>query len=246
MKTVAEWSQAFDLLWNNIFSDKAPGLEEYEKSMFLTLGQEELVKDAFSPKTNVLGEGFDDSIRRQADFVTLVATTSPIAIASNYVTTALNNRGTTRYYMYPDEAFLVLNEEVEVDGKFMTVVPLSYDEYARLMMRPYKYPPKGQVWRLLNTNVMSGSEPYAFQMIELIGNFKNSDVLDYRMRYVQRPHPIILETLGSGSGLSIEGQTEAATCTLPEHLHDEILARAVNLAKIAWVDAAAPQGQLKQ
>ena len=243
MKTVEEWSQAFDLLWNNIFSDKAPGLEEYEKSMFLTLGQEELVKDAFSPKTNALGEGFDDSVRRQSDFLTLISTATPVSVASSNVTTAFNNRSTTRYYMYPEEAFLVLNEEVAVEGNYMTVVPLSYEEYARLMMRPYKYPPKGQVWRLItNTDLTSGSSPVPYQVIELIGNFHQSDVIDYRMRYVHRPDPIILVDL-TDSGLSIEGKTADATCTLPEHLHDEILARAVNLAKIAWVDAAAPQGQ---
>ena len=243
MKTVDEWSQGFDLLWNNIFSDKAPGLEKYEKSMFLTLGQEELVKDAFSPKTNPLGEGFDDSVRRQADFLSLISSTTLVNVASSAVTSAFNNRTTTRYYMYPSEAFLVLNEEVAVEGKYMTVIPLSYEEYARLMMRPYKYPPKGQVWRLItNTDMTAGSEPLSYQVIELIGNFHNDDVIDYRMRFVHRPHPIILESLAD-TGLSIEGETAEATCTLPEHLHDEILARAVNLAKIAWVDAAAPQGQ---
>ena len=36
MKTVGEWSLEFDLLYNNIASDKAPGLTEYEKSVFLS------------------------------------------------------------------------------------------------------------------------------------------------------------------------------------------------------------------
>lgn len=243
MKTVDEWSQGFDLLWNNIFSDKAPGLEKYEKSMFLTLGQEELVKDVFSSKTNPLGEGFDDSVRRQADFLSLISSTTLASVAPSAVTSAFNSRSTTRYFMYPSDAFLVLNEEVAVDGDYKTVVPLSYEEYARLMMRPYKYPPKGQVWRLItNTQPTAGSEPLLYQVIELIGYFRSDDVIEYRMRFVHRPHPIILESLVD-TGLSIEGETEVATCALPEHLHDEILARAVNLAKIAWVDAAAPQGQ---
>ena len=242
MKTAVEWSQGFDLLWNNIMSDKAPGLEEYEKSMFLTIAQEELVKDAFSRKTNALGEGYDDSIRRQSDFRTLISTATPLPLSASDIS-AFNTRSTTRYYEYPDDAFLVLNEELSVEGNFKTVVPLSYDEYARLMMRPYKYPPKGQVWRLItNKGVTSGSEPTTYEVIELIGNFHTGDIIDYRMRFVQRPKPIILAALTGG--LSIEGQTEQSTSfDLPEHLHDEVLVRAVNLAKIAWVDPAAPQGQ---
>ena len=43
MKTCEEWSLEFDLLYNNIASDKAPGLNEYEKSVFLTRAQETIV-----------------------------------------------------------------------------------------------------------------------------------------------------------------------------------------------------------
>ena len=66
-----ELYQKFNLLWNNIASDKAPGLEKYEISVLMTQAQEALVKDYFSARSNALAEGFDDSIRRQSDFRTL-------------------------------------------------------------------------------------------------------------------------------------------------------------------------------
>jgi hypothetical protein len=36
MDNVTEWSDAFDLYYNNIMSNAAPGLTEYDKSILLT------------------------------------------------------------------------------------------------------------------------------------------------------------------------------------------------------------------
>lgn len=244
MKTVDEWALAFDVLWNNIASDKAPGLEPYEKSLFLTQAENALVKDYFSSGSNVWKEGFDDSERRQSDFRTLVESASLSSIdggPAKFIT-----RSGTRYYQYPPNALLVLNEElvasVNDSEKFYVVVPISYEELFRLMKKPYKYPPKGQAWRLISNTGQENDD--AYQVLEIIGRFPEGCTLDYRMRYVKRPSPIILEDLEEG--MSIDGQTEAMTCTLPEHLHDEILQRAVMIAKIAWTDSAAAQGQTGQ
>ena len=38
-----EFSSEFDILYNNIMSNTAPGLDEYEKSVFLTQAQEQLI-----------------------------------------------------------------------------------------------------------------------------------------------------------------------------------------------------------
>ena len=240
MKTVDEWSLEFDLLWNNIASDKAPGLERYEKSVFLTEAQEDLVKEYFTPKGNALAEGIDDSTRRQSDFRSLICSATLSEVSSSDDTTKFSTRRGTRYYEYPSDAFLVLNEDVYAekngDTQFYTVVPLSYDEYARLMKKPYKYPPKGLVWRLItHTGEVTGRE---YPVIEIIGNVPSDYAVAYMMRYVKRPEPIILEDL-SLNGLSIEGHTAVQTCLLPEHLHNEILRRAVMLAKVSWNEPTA-------
>ena len=66
--TVQEFSNEFDVLYNSITSNQAPGLDEYEKSVFLTKAQDEIVKAYFNPKTNKVQEGFDGNERRQIDF----------------------------------------------------------------------------------------------------------------------------------------------------------------------------------
>ena len=62
--TTKEFSNQFDVLYNNIMSNQAPGLDEYEKSVFLTKAQEDIVKAYFNPKGNKYFEGFDDSALR--------------------------------------------------------------------------------------------------------------------------------------------------------------------------------------
>ena len=39
-----EFSNEFDVLYQNITSNQAPGLDEYEKSVFLSKAQDEIVK----------------------------------------------------------------------------------------------------------------------------------------------------------------------------------------------------------
>ena len=46
--TSEEFSNQFDVLYNNITSNQAPGLNEYEKSVFLTKAQSEIVKNYFT------------------------------------------------------------------------------------------------------------------------------------------------------------------------------------------------------
>ena len=77
--TTQEFSNEFDVLYNNIMSNQAPGLDEYEKSVFLTKAQSEVLKNYFNPKGNKYQEGFDESEKRQIDFSTLIKAVKPTA-----------------------------------------------------------------------------------------------------------------------------------------------------------------------
>lgn len=46
--TTEEFNREFDILYNNIMSNQAPGLNLYEKSLFLTQAQEDIVKELYS------------------------------------------------------------------------------------------------------------------------------------------------------------------------------------------------------
>ena len=288
--SVEEMDNMFDVLYNNITSNQAPGLNAYEKSVFLTKGQDETMKNYFNPKSkgNNTQEGFDGSAKRQVDFsmLTTVATTSATSYTYSLVTGKTDKDGKPVYsrtevtapkstYSYteaydsdgnvlkdekdnvlyirnegidvsdfgaplfdmrentksvtlPSKLMYAINEMVEVtrnDKKILLqVVPVKFDEYSRLMCKPYKRPLKYQAWRLINNDVVNKADI-------VVGP---SDTLTkYTIRYVRRPNPIIVSDL---DGLTIEGKSTATECELDPILHEEILQRAVELAKIAWTN----------
>lgn len=225
--TIAEFSDQFDVLFNNITSNQAPGLNEYEKSLFLTKAEKEIVKNHFSAnsKGNALGEGFDDSAKRQADFSVLMKTAACTAAT---ISGRIDDRSVG--YTYPSDVFIVINESVKVGNIIKQVVPLRYDEYLRLMSKPYKRPLKYQVWRLINSGSISGST--ATKTVEIIAGPGDS-ITSYSIRYVRTPKPIIV---GNLDGLTIDGQSSISdACEIDPILHEDILQRAVELAKAAWV-----------
>ena len=288
--SVEEMDNMFDVLYNNITSNQAPGLNAYEKSVFLTKGQDEILKNYFNPKSkgNNTQEGFDGSVKRQVDFsmLTTVATTSATSYTYSLVsgktdkdgkpvysrteTTApkstysyteaydaegnvlkdekdnilyIRNEGTdvsdfgtplfdmrenTKSITLPSKLMYAINEMVEVTRNnkavLLQVVPVKFNEYSRLMCKPYKRPLKYQAWRLTNNDVVNKADI-------VVGP---SDTLTkYTIRYVRRPNPIIVSDL---DGLTIDGVSHASECELDPIIHTEILQRAVELAKIAWTN----------
>ena len=246
--TINEFSDQFDLLYNNITSNQAPGLSEYEKSVFLTKAEKEIVKNYFSPnsKGNNLQQGFDDSAKRQADFSMLLATGVCARVPDSQVTQQIDSRSLV--FSFPPELFIVINEAISttavMDGQrvkypanTLQVIPLKYDEYTRMMSKPYKRPLKNQAWRLLNSASVSGSEATETRTkyAEIIVNswYENA-IDDYSIRYIKTPAPILLADF-TADGLSIDGKSgQSNNCELDPILHEDILQRAVELAKVAW------------
>ena len=72
--TNTEFSNEFDVLYNSITSNQAPGLDEYEKSVFLTKAQSEILREYFNPRIDAANGGFDGSQKRQYDFSFLIKT----------------------------------------------------------------------------------------------------------------------------------------------------------------------------
>lgn len=118
-----------------------------------------------------------------------------------------------------------------------------------LMQKPYQYPTKRSVWRIITDNVHDDEEEEYGSCCEIIGRFK-TDNISYKMRYVKKPTPIILVNLTEEyEGLSIDGmygnEPEYAVknsnneyigipCYLPEGVHHEIVQRAVELATAVY------------
>lgn len=254
--TIQEFSTEFDVLYNNITSNQAPGINEYEKSVFLTKAQSQLVNEYFNTRTDGFGGGFDGSQKRQYDFSSLIC----VAELSNYNDASyikLDKR--SRVFLFPSDYFLAVNEIIS-DGVFQyAITPLSYGEYQRLMLKPYNFPVKRGVWRLntnIKENVEDGEVISTQPIVEIIGKFQKTkqegesvptEHITYNLRYIKTPSPIVLDDLSNyGTDLTIRGVTEETPCQLPEETHQEILERAVTLAKIAWQGGTATQAAAQQ
>lgn len=229
--TTQEFSAEFDILYNNIASNQAPGLDEYEKSVFLTKAQEELVKNYFNPLGNKYQQGYGDSSKRNINLDKLVEVAEVLLDSTFSNTISIDIRSLTPA-TYP-KALFVLGETVLISNhetginKRCTVVELSPGEYSRLMLRPYARPTHTSVWKI------TGSYDHAIGR----NNFEyilpvNAEHADLYIRYVKYPKPIVLEEL---EGISINGVTEVTECELDEGMHSEILQRAVELAKASYV-----------
>ena len=239
--TAIEFSDQFDVMYNNIMSNAAPGLNEYEKSVFLTKAQDEVVKNYFNPKGNKYQEGFDGSAKRQIDFSKLMKSSSISLSTSNTSFDARAKVGTL-----PSDVLVVINEVITLTSGgspagTRQVIPITYEEYTRLMSKPYKEPLKNQAWRLITGQTSAAT-------IEVIIN--NNDIAKspaYKIRYVRKPNPIVVANLASavGDGVSVNGVSVMTECELDASIHQEILQRAVELAKAAYAIDQSGQAQLQ-
>lgn len=222
-----EFSNGFDVLYNNIMSNAAPGINEYEKSVLLTKAQDEILKNYFNPQGNKYQEGFDGSAKRQIDFSGLIS----VADCTSQSGAGFDLRA--KIYRMPEDVFLIINETLTTNTGVKQVVPISFDEYSRLMSKPYKGPLKYQAWRLVTEG--SGNENVIVEVIPHSGE----TVSKYTVRYVRRPKPIVLVDLASEYGdVSINGVSTISECELNPLIHEEILQRAVELAKIVYTGDA--------
>ena len=212
--TTSELSNEFDILFNNISSNKAPGLEPYEKSVLLTQAQEEIIKGLYNG--NLVGESFETTEELRRYIEGLVKTEELILIESDFP--AMDSR--SKFFELPSEVWFITYEQVTVSkesqNKIIKVVPMRQDEWHKSKNNPFKMPNDDKIIRL-----DSGEG-----VIELITTYPS--ISSYLIKYIKRPNPIILEDLPYG--LSINEQNTEAGCELNTALHRIILERAVQLA----------------
>lgn len=152
--TLEEFSTEFDVLYNSITSNAAPGFNDYEKSVLLTLAQEELIKSYFVANNNTTGVGLDGSQKRHYDFSTLIKIKSlkniiyDIITARDKVSIPFLKKERNAIFLIPNDVFLILNEHLIAKDNNYIVFPISYDTYNLLMSKPFPYPNKRQAWRL--------------------------------------------------------------------------------------------------
>ena len=223
--TTEEFSNEFDTLLNSYSNiepfGKASGileLDEYEKSIFLTNAQEEIVIGMYNGK-NPFGDSFErtEEIRRYLSDLIKTYTTADkeeglIGLSESSI-----------FFRLPDDLWFITYEAVDlrdselgcVSGRDISVIPVTQDEYHRIKKNPFRGTNERRALRL-----DSGGK-----MVEIISKY---NVGRYLVRYLSRPAPIILTDLPDN--LSINGISVKTECELNPVMHRVILEKAVNLA----------------
>lgn len=256
--TNSEFSNSFDTLLNSYSIETQFGeeeskadivLNEYEKSVFLSAAQDIIVKSFFDGTHNSEGEGFDDSIKRQIDFSSLI-TTATLTQSNNQEDTFddrgiifnmplrkyPNNDGTYSEKEGSTDVLFILNEKLKTTYqesetsepiiKNYVIVPINYKEYDREMSKAYSQPLKRQAWRLFQNN--SQGFDIKSELIPRWNLTAKETIIAYKIRYIRRPRPIVLVNLTEN--LEIDGFTKQQECEINPILHSEILQKAFELA----------------
>jgi len=224
--TNTELKNEFLIHYNAIATQSAPGLDDYEISVFLTKAQLELVKTRYNHLGNKYNDGFEGSEKRRVDLREL--------LVNHLSTTEINDphkiHANSQFYEIPNNVFLIVHESARVstedclNGKYIDVYPKTHDEFNIQMKNPFKKPDADHIWRI-DYSKLNGKKT-----VELISPY---NITEYKLRYIKYPLPIILTDLSVAflnEGLSIDGITAETPCELNEEIHREIIDRAVELA----------------
>lgn len=226
--TVQEFSSGFDTLLNSYstvqqFGEQTSGrevvLDEYEKSLFLTQAQLDIVISFYNGK-NSTGESFESSeeFRRYLD---ALIKTKEYTEEDKLDIKGISSKSTL--FTLPDDLAFITMEQIEYNDEKLdcpsnniaSVYPVTQDEYNRVKNNPFRGPTVYKALRL----------DYGTNIVEIISVY---NIGVYTLKYLSKPEPIILEDLPDG--LTINGVSEVTECKLNEVLHDKILERAVQLA----------------
>jgi len=162
--TITEFKDGFDILYNNIMSGKAPGLNEFDKSFFLTKAQGEIILNHYNFKSNRLQEGIDGSMKRSVDFSNITKTDSCGLFPQNAMSNMYDN---TVPFIVPEDMLIPLSFYLKETGgnKRLIVKPVSEIEFQRIISKPYKFPFRNYAYLLNNNEFQSIGKLNTYQVI---------------------------------------------------------------------------------
>lgn len=215
--TTGEFSSAYDTYLNSFGADGTGiVLDEYEKSLFLTEAQNQLVVELYSGR-NIKGAPFEateelrSSLRNLIKTDTLKEDSSHKGISKN-----------SKFFKLPKDVLFITYETATINdddagcsnGSDIIIIPVTQDEFDRTVHNPFRGPSKKRALRLDNCT----------DTLEVVCKY---NISNYTIRYLSKPTPIILTDL---DGVKIEDKDKVSDCILDSSMHTYILERAVELA----------------
>lgn len=228
--TTKEFSNAFDTLLNSYSipvgfgtSESIGGLvlDEYEKSLFLTQAQEQIVIELYTGR-NDKGTPFEGSEELRSYLRPLIKTdklkesTEEVKGISKY----------SKFFTLPKDVLFITYETAIIsddnagckNGSEILITPVTQDEFDRVIHNPFRQASKRRALRL-----DSGSN-----IVEIVSKY---NIKDYTIRYLSKPTPIVLADLSDeDNDIKVNGETKITECKLDSAVHRYILERAVALA----------------
>ena len=216
---VQEFSNSFDTLLQpyiakESFSEQNNlAFDEYEKSIFLTKAQEQIVLELYQELEQ------SEEVRKYLS--NLIKTDNYVPIGEQDETLINNNFKSYKVEINNDILFMIyeqctLSDENNcINNKIVSVVPTIHDDLDKVLKNPFKSPNSRKVIRLDFDN-----------KIELISKY---NISNYKVRYLKKPNPIILVSLEDNLSIN-NGDTEVSNGETNPILHERIVQRAVQLA----------------
>lgn len=218
--TNLELSNEFDVLYNNIMSNAAPGLNEYEKSVFLTQAQESFILEIYNGNYNGLSFDETEEVKRYINTLIKQGILTPTADSFKIVDSSIT-------YTNPTDLWFIVYESIKLDlsslgyatPKLVKVLSVTHNDFITTFNNPHRGPNDKRVLSIKSQN-----------KIEIISKYP---IVSCLIRYLSKPEPIILTDLTSYN-VTINGVSVETTCKLNPVVHRIILNKAVQLAKSIW------------
>ena len=216
---VQELSNLFDTLLqpyitkDNFGKQNTLAFDEYEKSIFLTKAQEQIVLELYQELEQ------SEEVRKYLS--NLIKTDNYAPVGEQDETLINNNFKSYKVEISNDILFMIyeqctLSDENNcINNKIVSVVPTIHDDLDKVLKNPFKSPNSRKVIRLDFDN-----------KIKLISKY---NISNYKVRYLKKPNPIILVALEDNLSIN-NGDTKVSNGETNPILHERIVQRAVQLA----------------
>ena len=214
---VQELSNLFDTLLqpfivkDNFGEQNTLAFDEYEKSIFLTKAQEQIVLELY--------QELEQSEENRKYLSNLIKTGNYVPIGEQDET-LINNTFKSYKVEIEDSVLFMIYEQCTlsdedncINSRIVSVVPTIHDDLDKVLKNPFKSPNNRKVIRLDFDN-----------KIELISKY---NISNYKVRYLKKPNPIILVKL---EDLNIDKKQKVSNGETNPILHERIVQRAVQLA----------------